>query len=53
MPGVDMFIGLSYSWRGTKFKRMMSYVNVFDSYGRWRFYDGDTVSSRGDYQALG
>ncbi len=42
MPGVDMFIGLSYSSSGTKVKRMMSYVNVFDSYGRWRFYDGDT-----------
>jgi hypothetical protein len=42
MPGADMFIGLSYSSRGTKVKRMMSYVNVFDSYGRWRFYDGDT-----------
>jgi argonaute-like protein implicated in RNA metabolism and viral defense len=42
MPGADMFIGLSYSSRGTRVKRMMSYVNVFDSYGRWRFYDGDT-----------
>ena len=42
MPGVDMFIGLSYSSRGTRDKRMMSYVNVFDAYGRWRFYEGDT-----------
>jgi hypothetical protein len=42
MPGADMFIGLSYSSYGTTVKRMMSYVNVFDSYGRWRFYDGDT-----------
>jgi len=44
MPNVDMFIGLSSSQfrRGSQIVRMMAYVNVFDSYGRWRFYQGDT-----------
>ena len=44
MSGVDMFIGLSSSQlkRGGKIVRMMSYVNVFDEYGRWRFYQSDT-----------
>ena len=45
MPEVDLFIGLSYSQRtnsrGT-IERMMSYVNIFDSYGRWKFYQGDS-----------
>ena len=43
LPGVDLFIGLSYSERGSRgsIKRLMSYVNVFDSYGRWKFYQGD------------
>jgi argonaute-like protein implicated in RNA metabolism and viral defense len=44
MTGVDMFIGLSYSQfrHGDKVVRMMSYVNVFDEHGRWRFYQSDT-----------
>jgi argonaute-like protein implicated in RNA metabolism and viral defense len=48
MPGVDMFIGLSSSHllRGGQIIRTMGYVNVFDSYGRWRFYQGDTESFR-------
>lgn len=43
MPGVDLFIGLSSSTvrRNGQISRMMGYVNVFDSYGRWRFYRGD------------
>jgi argonaute-like protein implicated in RNA metabolism and viral defense len=46
IPEVDMFIGLSYSQRsvGGTVKRAMSYVNVFDSYGRWKFYEGDAKS---------
>jgi hypothetical protein len=44
MPDVDLFIGLSYSQRGSRdrVERMMSYVNVFDSFGRWKFYQGDS-----------
>jgi hypothetical protein len=47
MPGVDLFIGLSYSQRMNSrgfVERMMSYVNVFDSYGRWKFYQGDSTA---------
>lgn len=44
LPGADLFIGLSSSVakRGQKVVKMMSYVNVFDSYGRWKFYEGDS-----------
>lgn len=46
LDGVDLFIGLSSSQirRDGRIERMMGYVNVFDSYGRWRFYQGDTVA---------
>lgn len=46
IPEVDMFIGLSSSWRQDRRKniRLMGYVNVFDSYGRWKFYQGDSQS---------
>lgn len=50
MPDVDLFIGLSWSQitdnLGTN--RIMSYVNVFDKFGRWRFYHGDAEAC--DYQ---
>lgn len=43
LQDVDLFIGLSYSsiWRNGKIERMMAYVNVFDKFGRWKFYHGD------------
>lgn len=46
MPGVDLFIGLSSSTvhRNGQILRMMGYVNVFDNYGRWRFYRGDLAA---------
>lgn len=46
IPGVDLFIGLSSSQvkRGGQIIRMMGYVNVFDSYGRWQFYQGDSAA---------
>lgn len=46
IPDVDMFIGLSWSQSHGQqnTRRMMSYANVFDSFGRWRFYQGDTES---------
>jgi hypothetical protein len=43
IPGADLFIGLSSSLthhNGQRL-RMMGYVNVFDSFGRWQFYQGD------------
>lgn len=41
---VDLFIGLSSSHmkRNGRIVRMMGYVNVFDAYGRWQFYQGDS-----------
>lgn len=43
LEDVDLFIGLSYSSikRDGRIDRMMAYVNVFDRYGRWKFYQGD------------
>ncbi len=46
MPNVDLFIGLSSSSikRGGRVERTMGYANVFDAYGRWRFFQGDTAA---------
>lgn len=46
IEGVDLFIGLSSSQvrRDGRIERMMGYANVFDSYGRWRFYQGDSLA---------
>lgn len=46
VPGVDLFIGLSSSWvhSGDRIDRAMGYANVFDAYGRWRFYQGDSAA---------
>lgn len=42
MKDADLFIGLSYSAikRHGRVERMMAYVNVFDKFGRWKFYQG-------------
>lgn len=44
IQNVDLFIGLSYSSKETqgRIHRTMSYVNIFDAYGRWKFYESDT-----------
>ncbi len=46
IPDVDLFIGLSSSQikRNGHIMRMMGYVNVFDAYGRWQFYQGDSMA---------
>jgi hypothetical protein len=46
MPNVDLFIGLSSSSivRRGRVERMMGYANVFDAYGRWRFFQGDNAA---------
>jgi hypothetical protein len=46
LSDVDLFIGLSSSQikRNGQIVRMMGYVNVFDSYGRWQFYQGDSTA---------
>ncbi len=43
LKDADLFIGLSYSAikRNARIDKMMAYVNVFDKYGRWKFYQGD------------
>ncbi|MBW1793314.1 MAG: hypothetical protein JRF30_03020 [Deltaproteobacteria bacterium] len=45
---VDLFIGLSYSSvrLDNGIKRIMGYVNVFDRFGRWKFYHGNAEAFR-------
>ncbi len=43
IPDADFFVGLSYTGnyqRGSE--RLMGYANVFNQYGRWVFYSGNT-----------
>ncbi len=43
----DFFIGIAYTTtRNSKNReKMMGFVSVFDEYGRWRFYKGESVFS--------
>lgn len=44
LPNADLFMGLSYSSiDGVEGRtRMIGYVNVFDRYGKWLYYKGNT-----------
>ena len=43
IPDADFFIGLSYTQhRERAVERLMGYANVFNQYGRWMFYSGNT-----------
>jgi predicted HTH transcriptional regulator len=43
IPDADFFIGLSYTQsKHGKTQRLMGYANVFDQYGKWQFYSGNT-----------
>lgn len=44
LPNADLFLGLSYSSiQGVGGQtRMIGYVNVFDRYGKWLYYKGNT-----------
>jgi argonaute-like protein implicated in RNA metabolism and viral defense len=43
MPDADFFVGLSYTEnRLRQSERLMGYANVFNQYGRWEFYTGNT-----------
>lgn len=43
IPDADFFIGLSYTQSGQRGSdRLMGYANVFNQYGRWEFYSGNT-----------
>lgn len=45
IPDADFFIGLSYTQsRRKNSERQMGYANVFNQYGRWQFYSGNTES---------
>jgi predicted HTH transcriptional regulator len=43
IPDADFFIGLSYTQnQNHKSTKLMGYANVFNQYGRWEFYCGNT-----------
>jgi hypothetical protein len=43
VPDADFFIGLSYTQSARRNQqRLMGYANVFNEYGRWQFYSGNT-----------
>ncbi|MDI9636211.1 hypothetical protein QQ056_07805 [Oscillatoria laete-virens NRMC-F 0139] len=43
LPDADFFVGLSYTQsRRSRTERLMGYANVFNQYGRWEFYSGNT-----------
>lgn len=43
LPDADFFVGLSYTQsRRLGTERLMGYANVFNQYGRWEFYSGNT-----------
>jgi len=45
IPDADFFIGLAYTQNRRKNgERQMGYANVFNQYGRWQFYSGNTES---------
>lgn len=41
IPDADFFIGLSYTMSNDG-QRIMGFANVFNRYGRWEFYSGNT-----------
>ena len=45
LPDTDFFVGLSYTQhRDREVPRCMAFANVFNTYGRWMFYQGNTVT---------
>jgi len=54
IPDADFFVGLSYT-ESRDGQRIMGFANVFNSYGRWEFYAGNTttfdVSRRAEHLA--
>jgi predicted HTH transcriptional regulator len=47
LPEADFFIGIAYTTTRNSHNRekMMGFVSVFDEYGKWRFYKGESVFS--------
>jgi hypothetical protein len=42
IPDADFFVGLSYTQKDSQ--RILGFANVFNSYGRWEFYAGNTTA---------
>ncbi len=42
IPDADFFIGLSYTQSRDK-QKIMGFANVFNQYGKWEFYSGNTA----------
>lgn len=42
IPDADFFVGLSHT-QSKDGQRIMGFANVFNSYGKWEFYSGDTT----------
>jgi hypothetical protein len=43
IPDADFLVGLSYTQSGRRgSERLMGYAKVFNQYGRWEFYSGNT-----------
>jgi len=47
LPEADFFMGIAYTTTRNSRNRekLMGFVSVFDEYGRWRFYKGESVFS--------
>jgi predicted HTH transcriptional regulator len=43
IPDADFFVGLSYT-QSRDGQRILGFANVFNSYGKWEFYAGNTTS---------
>lgn len=43
IPDADFIIGLSYTSRLDGKNRIMGFANVFNAYGRWKFYSGNST----------
>lgn len=50
IPDADVFVGLSYT-QSRDGKRIMGFANVFNSYGKWLFYSGNTAFSDYEHRA--
>lgn len=42
IPDVDFFVGLAYT-QSSDSRRIMGFASVFNSYGKWEFYCGNTA----------
>lgn len=43
IPDADFFVGLSYT-QSKDGKKILGFANVFNSYGKWEFYAGNTTA---------